>query len=213
MTYLEEVAEEAGRLGARVPGLVDLLEVVRLAEVGLPDLAEERLAEVKELILLKVALQVGVLGLEVVRRLPVCGIALKSAHEKPRPACRLTGIHDLLALADAADAELVEHVVRRVRVVVRLWVMHDRANVLARVLEHEVVPARVVRQEACHVVHAPVEADPARLRRPVPLDVLGRVHPHAFRHGHGWHERRTGCLADDGEVEGKGAWEVEPQRT
>jgi hypothetical protein len=54
-----------------VARLVDLLEVVRLAEVALPDLAEERLAEVEELVLGKVGGGVGFLGVEVVGSVPV----------------------------------------------------------------------------------------------------------------------------------------------
>jgi hypothetical protein len=49
-----------------------LLEVVRLAEVGFPDLAQQGLAQVKELVLLVVPLRIGILRVEVVRRLPIC---------------------------------------------------------------------------------------------------------------------------------------------
>jgi hypothetical protein len=48
-----------------------LLEIVRLAKVGFPDLAQQGLAQVKELVLLVVPLRIGILRVEVVRRLPI----------------------------------------------------------------------------------------------------------------------------------------------
>ena len=51
--------------------LVDLLQVVRLGEVGLPYLHEERPTEVEELVLLEVHSEVRLFRLEVVGGFPV----------------------------------------------------------------------------------------------------------------------------------------------
>jgi hypothetical protein len=48
-----------------------LIEVIRLGEVGLPHLWKQRLAKVKEFILLKIFREISVLGMEVLRRNPI----------------------------------------------------------------------------------------------------------------------------------------------
>lgn len=70
-TYLEEWWAEHRCRVSEVSRLVHLKEVIRLAPVGLPHLPQQRLAQVKELVLLEILHRVRLLGFKVISYLPV----------------------------------------------------------------------------------------------------------------------------------------------
>ena len=73
-THLKIGWPKEGRRVREVARLVDLLEVVGLAPVRIPHLAQHGLAEVEELVLLIVLVRIRLLRVEVVFGYPVCGI-------------------------------------------------------------------------------------------------------------------------------------------
>jgi hypothetical protein len=82
---LEEIPEQASGLLSGVPGLMNLLQVVRLCEVALPNLPEEWLAEVEKLVLLEVTREVGVLRVKVVSRYPICSVSQSTGKTETSP--------------------------------------------------------------------------------------------------------------------------------
>lgn len=61
----------------QVTGLVNLLQIIRLAEVCFPNLSQHRFAQVQELILLKVFGGISLVGMKVLIGFPVYYIVSK----------------------------------------------------------------------------------------------------------------------------------------
>ncbi len=95
----------------------------------------------------------------------------------------LTVAHNTFAMSDPANEELVQHVVCRLRMLVLIRVLHNLANVLACMLENEVVSTGVVFQELGDIEHFAVTGDPAALGRRMGSDVLVGEDANAFGHG------------------------------
>lgn len=126
-------------------GLVDLLEVERLGEVGVPHLHDERAVEVEEPVARVVVFDRRVVGLEVIREDKV-------------------GVGDGLLCPDDSDLVLLEELERRVRVRVLHGIGHDRRDVAPSVLQDEVVSSWVVVDELgdLQALSAPLEKKAAR---------------------------------------------------
>ena len=172
---LEEVAEERRRGAAPVVArAVDLVQVERLAETAEPDLHQERLVEVEELVRLVVGVEVG-----------VAAQVLGARHARPRVHVLVhlavdLGVADGLLDAavelelvghEEADERVVQHLVGRLGVGVRVLVLQDGGDVLAGPVQHQVLAARVRVQEVGHVVDVGAHGDVAGLGRVVRLDL------------------------------------------
>lgn len=159
--------------------LVDLLQVVGLRPVGLPNLTEQRLAEIKELVLLEVDCNVRVLRLKIVISYPICNAV---RHRVLYHFTLRTVAHNRLGSTQSPNETLVQHVIRRVGVVVLGRVAHDLSYVLARIVQDEVVSTRVVCEEVRHVVDFAIAGDPAAFCSAVGCDVLGGEDADALGH-------------------------------
>ena len=100
-----------------------MLQVVRLGEVGPPNLHKERPAEIQELVLLVFGKCVC-LWLEVIRRLLDWTQSFASFSNKSRT------VGDR---SQSANNESIQHVIHRVRMVMFREVRHDCTDVLARI--------------------------------------------------------------------------------
>lgn len=81
-----------------------------------------------------------------------------------------------------ADNVLVKHGVRALRVKVLVGVLHYSVDVLAGILQQDIVASRMVRDELRDVVHLSMTRDPAVRAGFVVLDVFGSVEGQPLRH-------------------------------
>ena len=109
--------------------LVHLLKVVRLGEVRPPNLHEEGLAQIEELVLLVVSCEIRVFRVEIVRRFPVYrGHRVLSRSRHPDTGL-LTVRNRCLARAQSANNKLLQNIISCVGMVVLLRVLHDGTNI------------------------------------------------------------------------------------
>jgi hypothetical protein len=167
-------AKESRRLG-EMSGLVDLLEVKVLGEGRVEDLAEQRLAQVEELV-----------RLEVVRDRSLLGIKVLGEHDVLVADACLTTKH--------ADLVLGQKLVRRVRVRMLVLARHHRSHVLACVFEHELLTPRMVSSELGHIVDPSLPCQPAFALERLLLDIRSEVDFRALRDAlrHGRQYCKTG---------------------
>jgi hypothetical protein len=157
---------------------MDLLQVEIFAEPTIPNLHQEGLAEVQELVLLVVSVRVSLFG-EVfggrharrkVEWFAIHGHALEVSFaclgrqqrkdlSRTRALCR--SIHDSFC-GHEADEAVLQDLVRRIGVEVRHLILQDLLHVLAAVLEDELAAARVTVQEVGDIVDLGADCDIAR---------------------------------------------------
>lgn len=77
----------------------------------------------------------------------------------------------------------MQHIVGGVRVFVLVLIAHDHVDLLATILEYNVISSRMVLQERCHVVDLALVRKPAAGRCTVSSNVLGSENFYPFRHG------------------------------
>ena len=146
-------------------GLMDLLQVVRLREVGIKELRQQRSPEIQKLVLLEILRDIRFVGLEVLRWNP---LLINNASIGPQPP----------------NEELVQHAICRVGMVMLSGILHGFTDVFSGILEDEVVTSGMIWEELGHIIDLSIPGDPASFGSRVFLDVLGGEDAEPFGDSH-----------------------------
>lgn len=190
---LQEIAKQRRRALAVVARAMHLVQVEVLVEGAREHLGKQRLVQVQELVLLVV---VGKVCLD--RQLFQCWQLVMELVQVHLFLCLLGELHlhrslvsvvqkisFLFRSGQVSDQHVVfKHLVRALGVLVGLCVAHDLCDVLAGVLQNQIISARMLIEKFRDIVHfSVVQRDPAVLRRVVFGEI--RLGQKRQRFGHG----------------------------